>query len=408
MVSIETIAVIAVTSSLLAFLFLPSLQRSNIWRATLTPLASIIGSGFLIIAPLLCVLFGKWAIAAMAAILVLSYLLGTVVRYNIRHVEPLLSNGSTPWSLSFLEILTRPVLSIAYIISITFYLQLLSAYILQGLGFHNQTAENVLTTIILLVIGFAGKLRGLAMLENFEQYSVSIKLSIIGGFLAGLVVLNINMLIDDSWALPHPLPEVNIEHIRKLLGMLIVVQGFETSRYLGLRYSQDIRISTMRHAQIISVSIYLLFIGTVMVIFQGLGRGPINETAMIGISGQVTPVLPVLLVIAAVMSQFSAAVADTVGSSGLAVEATKGRITLSNSFLLIITAAIWLTWLTDIFEIITLASRAFALYYLLQSLEAAVATWRNPNDYYRIPNLILFIFITLIMAIVFLFGIPAE
>jgi hypothetical protein len=190
--------------------------------------------------------------------------------------------------------------------------------------------------------------------------------------------------------------------------MLIVVQGFETSRYLGTRYSPDMRITTMLYAQMISGSIYLIFIGTVMVIFNGLGSGPLNETAMIGISGKVTPVLPVLLVIAAVMSQFSAAVADTVGSGGLTVEASKGRITLPNSFLLVITVAIWLTWLTDIFEIITLASRAFALYYMMQSVVAAIIAWRNTEDNHRLPRTALFSAVAMAMAGVFFFGIPAE
>lgn len=61
--------------------------KSHIWRATVTPLASIIGSGFLICGPLLAREFGSGAIAAMALLLLIAYAAGAVLRYNIVHVE---------------------------------------------------------------------------------------------------------------------------------------------------------------------------------------------------------------------------------------------------------------------------------------------------------------------------------
>jgi hypothetical protein len=70
------------------------------------------------------------------------------------------------------------------------------------------------------------------------------------------------------------------------------------------------------------------------------------------------------------MSQFSAAVADTIGCGGLATELSDGRITPKQSYLLIIVSAIVLTWSANIFQVITLASRAFALYYLLETFIA--------------------------------------
>ena len=190
--------------------------------------------------------------------------------------------------------------------------------------------------------------------------------------------------------------------------MLIVVQGFETSRYLGSAYSPTIRIRTMNIAQLISGAIYLLFISLVMILFEGLGLGPIKETAIIGISAKLTPILPVLLVIAATMSQFSAAVADTIASGGLTVETTGGRVTLKYSFSIIVLIAIFLTWLTNIFEIITLASRAFALYYFLQTLTAIFSAKYNAEEHYYKWRLGFFSFVALMMAAVVIFGIPAQ
>ncbi|MEJ7661864.1 MAG: hypothetical protein WKG07_20940 [Hymenobacter sp.] len=45
-----------------------------------------------------------------------------------------------------------------------------------------------------------------------------------------------------------------------LLGLIITVQGFETSRYLEHDYPPEMQIRTMRHAQWIALGIYLAFI----------------------------------------------------------------------------------------------------------------------------------------------------
>ena len=74
----------------------PALLGQRFWRATITPLASIIGSGFLIIAPLLGSIAGERALAAMLLILLLAYSVGGVIRFNIRHAEPLLAVGGRP------------------------------------------------------------------------------------------------------------------------------------------------------------------------------------------------------------------------------------------------------------------------------------------------------------------------
>jgi len=46
-----------------AILFSPRLTASPVWRATVTPLASIIGSGFLVSLPLLAHDLGSFAVA---------------------------------------------------------------------------------------------------------------------------------------------------------------------------------------------------------------------------------------------------------------------------------------------------------------------------------------------------------
>lgn len=175
----------------IALLFLTALNyrriRENLfWQATVTPLASIIGSGFLIIAPMLGGIVGNMTPWVMLLIVVFAYLIGGVIRFNIRHVEPLLSNGTMPAGQRFIEHVSNLTLFLAYIISVAFYLRLMSAFVLRGIGEFTATEANALTTAVLLFIGIAGWRRGLKGLELLEEYSVSIKLAIIGTFLLAL------------------------------------------------------------------------------------------------------------------------------------------------------------------------------------------------------------------------------
>ena len=117
-----------------AILLSKRVRRSRSWIATVTPLASIIGSGFLVAVPLLGRAEGLWAAPSMLGIVVVAYALGTVIRHNIRHVESRLAGDAVPPSLAALERLSALALILAYLVSVTFYLRILSAFLLGGLG----------------------------------------------------------------------------------------------------------------------------------------------------------------------------------------------------------------------------------------------------------------------------------
>lgn len=358
-----------------AGLFWPRLRHSRQWRATVTPLASIIGSGFLVIVPLLGHVVGSQAVLFMAVIVLLAYAIGGVIRFNIQYVEAALKRPSTPASLQNIQYLADFSLGVAYIISVTFYIRLLASFLLRGVGSQNELAARSVATAVLLFIGIVGYWKGLHKLENLEEYAVSIKLSIIVSLLVGLVVFNFDTWRSGSGLTIVP-PDSNWWHnIRVLAGTLLVVQGFETSRYLGSEYQASLRIKSMRWAQIISGVIYVVFVALATVLFTDL-PAKIDDTAIIDVVRPVAAVLPAMLIGAAVMSQFSAAVADTVGGGGLLVESFKEKITLNQSYAFIIILAVVLTWTANIFTVIALASRAFAFYYLLQTIAAfLVATW---------------------------------
>jgi len=353
-------------------MFHPRVRNSRQWRATVTPLASIIGSGFLVAAPLLYHTVNGWSVLAMAAIVLFGYGIGEVIRYNIRYAEPLLDSGSNSRSVQLAEEFADLLLSIAYVISVAFYLRLLASFVLRAAGVEGELLANLITTGVLLFIAAIGFSRGLSGLERLEESAVTIKLSIIAALLVGLAWFDWAAWIDGDLQLATlPVADWGVS-FRHLAGMLLIVQGFETSRYLGAEYDPQTRIRTMRNAQLLSGAIYLVFIALILPLLGGFDQFH-DETAIITISAMVALVLPAMLVVAALMSQFSAAVADTAGSGGLLAEFSGHRLNPNGGYLLVSVAAISLVWFASIFEIIAIASRAFAAYYLLQCVVAWLA-----------------------------------
>ncbi|MCB0257897.1 MAG: hypothetical protein KDI55_29580, partial [Anaerolineae bacterium] len=112
---------------MLGLLLMPGLRRAAAWRAMVTPLASIIGSGFLVIAPVMASVSGADAVRDMVLIIAAAWLIGGVIRFNIRHGEPD-ENGQTP--LPVVSALSEICLSVAYVISTAFYIRLLASFAL--------------------------------------------------------------------------------------------------------------------------------------------------------------------------------------------------------------------------------------------------------------------------------------
>jgi hypothetical protein len=127
--------ILVVTAALLFLFSRPLLRDSPLWRATVTPLASIIGSGFLVVAPLLGFTVGNWALVAVAGIVALAYLVGGAIRYNIAHVESIIeSDAPSAGAKGVIRWLGRAAklsLTLAYVIAVAFYLKLLGAFVMR-------------------------------------------------------------------------------------------------------------------------------------------------------------------------------------------------------------------------------------------------------------------------------------
>lgn len=388
----------------LTVLLLPGIRNNSFWQASITPLASIIGSGFLIAAPLLGMSVGAATPWAMLLIVIFAYWIGGAIRFNIRHAEPREADGTASGIHKTLEQVSNLGLLGAYVISVAFYLRLMSAFILRGFDCFTETNANALTTAVLLFIGITGWRRGLKALEQLEEFSVSVKLAIIGGFFLGLA------LHDGSTGLwnniPDPQARPALETLRMLAGMLLVVQGFETSRYLGNGYSPAMRVRSMRFAQLLSGVIYVGFAFLILPLIQFIPPDQTNETGIIDLSRHVSVVLPVMLIFAAAMSQFSAAVADTLGGGGLIYEESRTRVSAGWGYLVITGFAIALVWSTSIYEIIAYASRAFALYYFAQTLLAFHLAMAQPRGWQKRARLSGFGVMAVLLAWVMLYAIP--
>ena len=243
-------------------------------------------------------------------------------------------------------------------------------------------------------------------LEFVETISVSIKLSIIIALLAALFWHNLGT---GQWSAELTPADADLwTRARMLGGMLLVVQGFETSRYLGAAYPAPMRARTMKWAQLSSAAIYLVFVALVVPVLVFLPAGKPDETAIIGITGHVATVLPYLLVFAALMSQLSAGIADTVGAGGLVVEETHKRIRERLAYPLLIAFSIALIWLFDIFQVIAIASRTFAFYYMMQTIIAFVVAGKTLTGRKRLVQQVWFAALSVVLALIVIFALPAE
>ena len=405
---LNTILVV-IAASVLLFMFHPRLTNSKHWQATLTPLSSIIGSGFLIIAPLLASVVGIYSPFAVMGIVLLAYSIGGVIRFNIIHAEPLLHDREAHPVIYKIDLLANTTLSFSYVTAVAFYLSLLSSFLLTYLGFGDSPAlERTLTTVIIVFIATTGFFRGLGGLEKLEAYSMSLQLSIVAALLIGVFVYDYSF-IQTGLPLAFDVPDRDlITRICILFGILLVVQGFETSRFLGEKYSAEIRVRTMRRAQLISGVLYIVSVIALLPVVQHLDLANIQVSEIVSATGMAASALPFMLIVAAIMSQFSAAVADTVGAGCLASESSRGKLSTKKGYLIVSVFAIVLVWAADLLDIISFASRAFAVYYLLQCIVAIVAS----RHYYERNVLFLqgvrFTIVASILAVIVIFAIPAK
>jgi len=374
-------------------------ESAKLFRATATPLSSIFGSGFLVIVPILAGVAGPYSLPAMAGISLLAYAVGSVIRYNIANVEPVLESNKILRKTLVLDRLSDIALIPAYVISVCLYIKILSSFLLSGLGPGAVLEERILTSTIVCAISVIGVTKGLKGLQKLENWAIWSTMAIIILMIAGFLFHDVRLFFGSGLHLPV-FPRTGLLHALAVLGgTLICVQGFETSRYLGEEYNASMRIKSCRLSQIIAAAVYIVFIAVATPLMSFL-TGPARDDALIVLAAKVSVILPLPLIAAAVLSQFSAAVADTLGGEGNIVEASRERISHRIAYVAIGIGAFVITWSASTLQTVALASRAFAFYYSLQCF-VAVSVSR------KIPEKTGMIILAIILLAITVFATPA-
>jgi len=375
-------------------------KSTSLRDAIITPLSSIFGSGFLVIVPILAGAVGGYSVAAMAVVCAIAYAVGSVIRYNIVNAEPALA-GKPKESIIGFERASDLALVLAYVISVCLYLHILSSFVLGSIHLDTELNENLLTTSIICVIMFIGLTKGLDDLSVLEKWGLYITLLIIVLLVGGFAWYGWNAWQSTTGIVPFKATEHTPWEILTIVaGTLIVVQGFETPRYLGDEFDANTRVKASRWSQIISTVVYLTFIAVAMPLVHTL-NGQYDDNSLMKLAGVASSLLIAPLVIAAAMSQFSAAVADTLAATGNMEEMTHGNLKAKFGTVLVGGGAIALSWSANTLEILALASRAFAFYYLLQCL---VAISVSKSTIQKIGMAA----IAVVLAFITIFAVPAS
>ncbi|MCF6338642.1 MAG: hypothetical protein L3J84_11965 [Gammaproteobacteria bacterium] len=372
---------------------------NQIIPAMSTPLASIFGSGFLVVVPILASAVGPYALPAMVIVAFIAFWVGSIVRHNILCAEPVLAEGKQSVTI-IAEQLSAYALVAAYVVSVCLYVHILSSFVLASFELDSAFNKSLLTTLIIAAITVIGLFGGLKPLEKLERWALYITIIILGLLLVMFAAYDINQYLTlNRFSLPAMPDRSAWEIVTIVAGTLIVVQGFETTRYLGEHFDTSTRIRASRWSQYFSLSIYILFVALAQPLVSVL-EGVYDDNSLIVLAATASLLLPIPLIIAASMSQFSAAVADTLAAAANLKETSKQRIDTRWGYALVGVTAMLLSWSGSTFEIIALASRAFAFYYLLQCV-VAFSVCNN------IRERCLFVVIGAILAFVLIFAVPA-
>lgn len=344
-----------------------SSDRRTVLFASVTPLASIFGSGFLIIVPVLERTVGSLAVVAIAGVCLLAWFVGSAIRHIVRSVEPLIENGELDQATCRINRLGDQVIVVAYVISVALYVRIMAQYMVGYAGVHSQVAERGLAAVAIALIVLIGVTRGFGGLDLTERLSLGVVLILVTILGGAFSVSDAGQVFGAGLELP-PMPNLGLINTFLVLGgIVITVQGFETVRYLADEYDRPTRIRASRWSQAVAASIYIGFVAAATPL-MGLGTAAGEDATLLDITDRVAPLLALPLVVSAVLSQFSAATADTVAAGGNLRELHPSGMRGSRPYWASGIVAIVLAWTVPTFTIIAVASRAFAAFYFLQCL----------------------------------------
>ena len=379
-------------------LYRPRVQGSDRYQAMVVPLANIMDVGFLVLSPIIVVLVGYQAPLFMLGICLMAMATGFVISYNIRAYEPLVGTSDRIHSIAAAA---NWSLFGASMVNIAYYTQLLMTLILLPLAVYTEDRVTLTSVILLILVIVAGYRGYLPAMNRLGDRTTAFNLAALFAVLAAFAVYNVAEAFSGRWDFPTYEPVVGSTELRQLLGLFAMVQGFEASRYIGNRFAGEVRIATMRWAQVISTAVFAALIALVLLPF-GQFRPDADATAIFVVSREVSPYLPWLILIAAIGSQLSAITNATSSRSDLLIEATRGSIHRKYTFPILLVPAIVIVVFTNVTAAVAIASRVFALYFVLQSVIAVTLAFRAKAW----PAVTASAVVGLVMLTITVFGLP--
>jgi hypothetical protein len=368
--------------------------------AAVTPLASILGSGLLIIVPILERALGSFAIFGAVGICAFAWLVGTVIRHNVTVVEQQKADSTLNATTARLGRVGDAVIVVAYIISVALYLRIMAQYMVSFfIPAGSPIWEPVIACVSVALIIAIGIFRGFTGLDRLDRISLAVVLVLTTVLGAVLLFHDGSLVASSTLRLPPPPPVGTLEALLILGGLVITVQGFETVRFLGDEYDAVTRVRASRVAQLVATSIYIGFV-LVATPVMGLGTAAGPDSTLLNITARIAPWLALPLVISAVLSQFSAAIADTAAARGN-LTGLSSWFSGPRPYLISGAAAIAIAATIPTLVLVTIASRAFAAYY---AVEAAIA-FRTTSGFFRKCG---FALLAVILLAITLFAQPAS
>jgi hypothetical protein len=389
---IGVLAILAVAYAL----YRPRVQQSKEYQATVVPLSNIMDVGFILFSPAIVLLVGFRAPFFMLGICLVAIAAGFAMAYNIRHYEPIEGEGRRP---DRLERVSEWSLLGASMVNIAYYTMILMALIQLPFDWNSVSGRTVMGVTLLAVLVVVGMKGGMDWLNQLGNRTTAFNLAAVIGVVVAFLVANVQEMLGGRWDL-GPSPDMGTEEIRKMIGLFAIVQGFEASRYIGVRFGAERRVSTMRIAQTISTIVFVIFVGTLLLAFLPIPSGiTADGTAIFAVSGLVGDALPWLLLVAALGSQTSAIIGATSSRSDMLVNK---KIPRATTFPIILLPAILLVIFVDINMAVNLASRVFAAYFTMQASLAAMLAVRKQN-WWAVAG---FVGVALMMLTILIFGLP--
>lgn len=358
---------------------LKAMSSRPVLLATVPPLASIFGSGFLIIVPILERTLGALAALGIAGVCAFAWLIGTAIRHNVAVAEGRREEGELDHLTERTEQASDLVIAVAYVISVALYLRIMSQYVVEIVDSGSVFPERALACAAVLLIVVVGLARGFDGLDRMERIALIAVLALTALLGGALFISDAGHALGGGLDLP-PVPGKGFAEILLVLGgIVITVQGFETVRYLSDEYDRQTRIWACRLSQLTAAVVYVAFVALATPM-MGLGTSKGVDGSLLDISERLLPILSVAIVIVAVLSQFSAATADTVAAHGNLQGLFARPMRDGRPYVLCGAAAILLVWTIPTLTLVVIASRAFAAYYSLQcvvALRTSEGIWRK-------------------------------